>query len=333
MTRSLRSVSVSSSPAARSTRMGQRQGARSIITASRSSTGRCELASKPCVARVRLGAAGSARRSVPRAARRNRRSSAGHRSDRGHLGRAGTSIRRLPGWCSRATCRSSTRATLQHLIAASRPTRLATAYRSAHDGLPEPLCAIYEPSARDATARLHRERQALPAQVPDQTRTRRCSISPSRAALDNVNTPEEFDAAAARLGWKEPTGRARPCACSTSRCCASRRAAARRRSIPSARDAGRAVRGAAQRDIRSRCPPRCCASRVNAEFGDWQTPLHARRRGRLHSAGGGRMKARSRFSQAPLTPDSYRGDTRGPGVRRLLPHSKAGCAITTKATP
>ena len=37
--------------------------------------------------------------------------------------------------------------TLRHLIEHRDPSRLATAYRSSHDGLPEPLCAIWEPAA------------------------------------------------------------------------------------------------------------------------------------------------------------------------------------------
>ena len=39
-------------------------------------------------------------------------------------------------------------ATLQHLIAHRDPQRIATAYRSSSDALPEPLCAIWEPAAR-----------------------------------------------------------------------------------------------------------------------------------------------------------------------------------------
>ncbi len=39
-------------------------------------------------------------------------------------------------------------ATLAHLLRARDPARSATAYRSSHDGLPEPLCAIYEPRSR-----------------------------------------------------------------------------------------------------------------------------------------------------------------------------------------
>jgi molybdopterin-guanine dinucleotide biosynthesis protein A len=73
-----------------------------------------------------------------------------------------------------------------------------TAYRSTHDGLPEPLCAIYEPATRadvlEAIAQgRHCPRKFVTASgVPllDQ---------PDPAALDNVNTPEEFAAAASRL--------------------------------------------------------------------------------------------------------------------------------------
>ena len=40
--------------------------------------------------------------------------------------------------------------TLRHLVARRDPTKLATAYRSSHDALPEPLCAIWEPLARES---------------------------------------------------------------------------------------------------------------------------------------------------------------------------------------
>jgi molybdopterin-guanine dinucleotide biosynthesis protein A len=40
--------------------------------------------------------------------------------------------------------------TLAHLLGARDPAALATAYRSSHDGLPEPLCAIYEPRSHAA---------------------------------------------------------------------------------------------------------------------------------------------------------------------------------------
>ena len=43
-------------------------------------------------------------------------------------------------------------ATLDHLLGARATGSDATAFRSSHDGLPEPLCAIYEPRARDKIA-------------------------------------------------------------------------------------------------------------------------------------------------------------------------------------
>ena len=43
-------------------------------------------------------------------------------------------------------------AALAQLLRERDPTRFATAYRSAHDGLPEPLCAIWEPAAAAALA-------------------------------------------------------------------------------------------------------------------------------------------------------------------------------------
>jgi len=43
-------------------------------------------------------------------------------------------------------------AALSQLLRERDATALATAYRSAHDGLPEPLCAIWEPAAAPALA-------------------------------------------------------------------------------------------------------------------------------------------------------------------------------------
>ena len=38
-----------------------------------------------------------------------------------------------------------TRQTIEHLLKHRDPAKIATAYKSSHDGLPEPLCAIWEP--------------------------------------------------------------------------------------------------------------------------------------------------------------------------------------------
>jgi molybdopterin-guanine dinucleotide biosynthesis protein A len=84
------------------------------------------------------------------------------------------------------------------LLVAQRGNHPITAYRSTHDGLPEPLCAIYEPSTRagilDAiTCGRHCPRKFVIASgVP-------LLEQPDPSALDNVNTPEEFTSAATRL--------------------------------------------------------------------------------------------------------------------------------------
>jgi len=75
---------------------------------------------------------------------------------------------------------------------------LATAYRSAHDGLPEPLCAIWEPGAAAALESY----QAGGGHCPRKFLIRhavRLLEPEDRRALDNVNTPEEYAEAQAAL--------------------------------------------------------------------------------------------------------------------------------------
>lgn len=92
--------------------------------------------------------------------------------------------------------------TLKHLLSVRQPRRLATAYKSTHDGLPEPLCTIYEPASREALLAHLAKGKDCPrkflinsdVQLVDQ---------PNPRALDNVNTPEEYGSAVATL---EPTG-------------------------------------------------------------------------------------------------------------------------------
>ena len=83
------------------------------------------------------------------------------------------------------------------------PRALATAYRSAHDGLPEPLCAIWEPAA----ARLLAEYQGGGGRCPRKFLIRHgahlLDLADPRA-LDNVNTPEEYSQAVAALETLAP---------------------------------------------------------------------------------------------------------------------------------
>jgi molybdopterin-guanine dinucleotide biosynthesis protein A len=85
-------------------------------------------------------------------------------------------------------------ATLKHLVWAREPDRLATAYRSSHDGLPEPLCAIYEPSSRAAILAHVESGKNCPRKFLIRSEAHLIE-EPNPRALDNVNTPEEYGSA------------------------------------------------------------------------------------------------------------------------------------------
>jgi molybdenum cofactor guanylyltransferase len=85
-------------------------------------------------------------------------------------------------------------ASLAHLVGARDPARAATAYRSSHDGLPEPLCAIYEPRSRDAVSAWIAAGEQCPRKFLGSTDTKLLD-EPTPRALDNINTPGEYGAA------------------------------------------------------------------------------------------------------------------------------------------
>jgi len=90
------------------------------------------------------------------------------------------------------------RGPLERLIRARDPAALATAYHSRHDGLPEPLCAIWEPAARAPLAAAVAAGEPCPRRFLSGAAPRLIDLD-DPAALDNVNTPAEYAAAAARL--------------------------------------------------------------------------------------------------------------------------------------
>lgn len=81
--------------------------------------------------------------------------------------------------------------TLDALLAARDPGKLATAFRSAHDGLPEPLCAVYEPAAGPQFARYVAEGRSCPRKFL-LTHDVRIVDLPRPDALDNVNSADEY---------------------------------------------------------------------------------------------------------------------------------------------
>lgn len=88
--------------------------------------------------------------------------------------------------------------TLEHLLARRDPTSVATAYRSAHDGLPEPLCAIWEPASHAPLLEFIAAGRHCPRKFLIQSQATLVEL-PDPQALDNVNTPAEAEAARAAL--------------------------------------------------------------------------------------------------------------------------------------
>lgn len=81
--------------------------------------------------------------------------------------------------------------TIRHLLAGRDPARLATCFSNRLDGLPEPLCAIYEAAAL-ARAGAWLEGGGRGARPFLRTLDPLTLDLPQPAALDNVNTPAEL---------------------------------------------------------------------------------------------------------------------------------------------
>jgi molybdopterin-guanine dinucleotide biosynthesis protein A len=102
-------------------------------------------------------------------------------------------------------------ATLRYLLARRDPTRPATAFRSKnanprHDGLPEPLCAIYEPASREAILAHVASGKDCPRKFLINAGPKLLD-QPNAQALDNVNTPEEYGSVMASLNADAPATR------------------------------------------------------------------------------------------------------------------------------
>ena len=171
------------------------------------------------------------------------------------------------------------RATLERLIAERDPSRLATAYRSSLDGLPEPLCAIYEPSSRAAHRALDRARRALPAQIPRPARGAPAR-SDERRARSTTSTrprntpPRSHSPATARAAPIDVTAPPRHSVCSVRYFALLREQAGR-----SAEELETSAATALElyQELRRRrglaLDPERLRVAVNDEFGDWDTRL------------------------------------------------------------
>lgn len=82
-------------------------------------------------------------------------------------------------------------ATIVYLIEHCSPTHPATAYRSTHDDLPEPLCAIYRPAARTVIDEFVSDSIHCPRKILIRSETHLLT-QPNPDALHNINRPEDL---------------------------------------------------------------------------------------------------------------------------------------------
>jgi molybdopterin-guanine dinucleotide biosynthesis protein A len=157
--------------------------------------------------------------------------------------------------------------TLRRLIGARATTALATAYRSSHDGLPEPLCTIYEPRSRAALSDYVAQGKHCPRKFLLHVGAHLIE-EPNPRALDNINTPEEYGAVTQESTTQSKQLNVQYYALLREQ--AGRREEALRSSARTPRE----LYG----ELAARYPftlaPDQLRVAVNAEFADWSTPLH-----------------------------------------------------------
>ena len=87
---------------------------------------------------------------------------------------------------------------LKNLISKRDPHKIATAYISAYDQLPEPLCAIYEVKGRKHLLRFLKKGITCPRKIMIHSDIK--LLKPlSKHSLDNINDVDEYRSAFARL--------------------------------------------------------------------------------------------------------------------------------------
>jgi molybdopterin-guanine dinucleotide biosynthesis protein A len=161
-------------------------------------------------------------------------------------------------------------ATLQNLIARREPARIATAYRSTRDGLPEPLCAIYEPAGAQALAGWVAAGRNCPRKFLIQSDTLLLD-QPNPQSLDNVNTPADLAAVTATASTDAPSRELRV------------QYFALLREQAGRRDEAVTTRAATPRELFAELAARHRFTlgtehlkvAVNTEFADWSRPLAA----------------------------------------------------------
>jgi molybdopterin-guanine dinucleotide biosynthesis protein A/molybdopterin converting factor small subunit len=178
-----------------------------------------------------------------------------------------------------------TEATLEHLIEQRDPRRLATAYRSRHDALPEPLCAIWEPAAREPVLSFIESGKQCPRKFLLNADVKLIDLADARA-LDNVNTAEEYQRATAHLSEAGTTGQIAPAHGEQSAHGPGRRtvrvqyfailrerAGRSEETLDTAALTPRQLYAELDRRHELQLAPQQLKVAVNGEFGDWDAPL------------------------------------------------------------
>lgn len=81
--------------------------------------------------------------------------------------------------------------TLTYLLAQASPEHAFTAFRSSHDGLPEPLCALYRSGSDRIVRKFVADGVVCPRKILINSDTQLLD-QPDPAALDNINTPDDL---------------------------------------------------------------------------------------------------------------------------------------------
>ncbi len=82
--------------------------------------------------------------------------------------------------------------TVAYLLDNASAEHIATAYRSTHDDLPEPLCAIYRPESRTVIDDFVQKGVNCPRKILINSQTLLLD-QPNPGALHNINSPEDLD--------------------------------------------------------------------------------------------------------------------------------------------
>lgn len=80
---------------------------------------------------------------------------------------------------------------LKFLLEHRSPYKPFTAFKSSYDGLPEPLCAVYTNSSADILRQFVADGVVCPRKVMIRADSHLLE-QPNPAALDNINTPDDF---------------------------------------------------------------------------------------------------------------------------------------------